>query len=101
MSVKAEDVNFFGKWQGVSKNIYTLYGDLEFNEKQLVFSIQGNYKYVVLESNEAYMLLELKKPVLCGNYIKLGHYKENQMEFSILKSNTSSPCSWGIYEKRM
>ena len=105
-----------GNWTGLSKSIYSIYGDVSINNKELVFSEQGTYKYKIIKDMNDSIILELEDSLYCGKFIRLGPFNGNNMEFSVYKSKEDALlpkikvkyfsekkytnfCSWGVYIK--
>lgn len=105
-----------GNWLGSSKNIYSIYGDVFIDNKELVFSIKGTYKYKIIKDMNDSLVLELENSLRCGKFVRLGPFNKFNMEFSVYKNQEdallpkaklkyfnekkySNYCSWGIYTR--
>jgi hypothetical protein len=105
-----------GNWTALSKSIYSIYGDVSIDNKELVFSIKGAYKYQIVKDMNDSLVLELEDSLRCGKFIRLGPFHRNEMEFFVYESKEDALlpktlsknnnkkrytnfCSWGVYIK--
>ena len=95
---------FKGEWTGYSKVIYSLFGDLNIDDNNFTFEKLGKFEYNIINIFEETIVVELKKHLDCGKYIKLILLNGHQIEFSIYESKKdalagSNYCVWGLYTK--
>lgn len=103
---------FIGKWTGVSKNIYSIYGDLSIRKNTLDFQYQGKFDYKIVENQSNFIVIKLNKKLRCGNFVRLGPIRPNDdisagnMEFSVYENEEKAfsiengYCSWGLYQRQ-
>lgn len=78
-----------GSWSGLSKNIYSIYGDITIGEDSLSFTLKDSFQYDVVRKEAHYVILKLNRPIDCDSeYVRLGpiseKYRKKNMEFSVI-----------------
>ena len=96
-----------GKWVGLSRNIYSIYGDLSVDKEAMEFTKQGKFHFSVLRSSGDYLVVKLDRSLNCGRFVALGPVTVASMEFAVYRSEgeallsqeNKAYCSWGIYAR--
>jgi hypothetical protein len=98
----ANDVEFeyLGAWEGLSKVLYSVYGDMEITKEKVVFNYTGSYDYTVESASTDRVLIKLSKVMDCGQYIELKP-SGSKLEFSVFNNIDSEYCAWGFYQRKI
>lgn len=112
----ADEINYNGQWSALSKNHYSISGDMEVFDNEIVWKKHGAVKFKIIEKKSDALIVELDREIDCGRYLRLGPLEGSKLEVAFYKTaaealspkrrrlswspdkDTYSPgCSWGIY----